>query len=324
MAAPSRPTLRSVYRFASFELDATSGELRKHGYRVPLQDQPFRILCLLLDHPAELITREQIREALWSADTFVDFDRSLNKAMVKVRQALDDDADAPRFVETLPRRGYRFIGAVTNGASQRTANVVPLSGPSKRQHVAPRRSRRAFTLVAAPALAVFLLALLWNWPSWTPGKASATNGRRAMAVIEIENLSQDPSLKWLGDGVVDLLTTDLAQAKNLDVISSERVRNLISREVKPGESLPASRAQRVAQKAGAEIFISGTLLNMGQGFRLNLRVQDTASGKVLLADKVEGDSPQAIFSMVDEATAHIVSQLTPANLPRNPTPQART
>ena len=93
-----------------------------------------------------------------------------------------------------------------------------------------------------------------------------------MAVIEIENLSQDPSLKWLGDGVVDLLTTDLAQAKNLDVISSERVRNLISREVKAGESLPASQAQRVAQKAGAEIFISGTLLNMGQGFRLNLRV----------------------------------------------------
>jgi tetratricopeptide (TPR) repeat protein len=102
------------------------------------------------------------------------------------------------------------------------------------------------------------------------------------------------------------------------VISSEHVRNLINREVKFGESLPASGAQRVAQKAGADIFISGALLNMGKGLRLNLRVQDTTSGKVLLADKFEGDSPQAIFSMVDEATAHIVSQLTPAEAATEP------
>ena len=86
MGAPSSPRPGLIYRFASFELDAISGELRKHAYRVPLQDQPFRILCLLVARPAQLITREEIRGTLWAADTFVDFDRSLNKAMVKLRQ----------------------------------------------------------------------------------------------------------------------------------------------------------------------------------------------------------------------------------------------
>ncbi len=132
-----------------------------------------------------------------------------------------------------------------------------------------------------------------------------------MAVIEIENHSQDPALNWLGDGVVDLLTTDLAQASNLDIISSERVRDLIARQVKPGQALAASQAQAVAQKAGADLFISGGLLKMGQGLRLDLRVQDTASGKVLLSEKVEGESPQAVFSMVDETTDRIVSRLSP-------------
>jgi TolB-like protein/Flp pilus assembly protein TadD len=142
-------------------------------------------------------------------------------------------------------------------------------------------------------------------------RESSTNGRAAVAVIEIENHSQDASLNWLGDGVVDLLNTDLAQAKNIDVISSERVRNLIGGENKPGQRLPAGKAQEVAKKAGADVFVSGGILRMGQGFRLDLRVLDTGSGKVLLSEKAEGDSPQAIFSMVDETTNRILAQLSP-------------
>lgn len=102
-------------RFSSFEVNLRAGELRKHGIRVKLQDQPFQILALLLEKPGEIVTREELRDRLWPADTFVDFDHSLNSAVKKLRQALNDDPDVPRFIETLPRRGYRFIAPVSNG-----------------------------------------------------------------------------------------------------------------------------------------------------------------------------------------------------------------
>ncbi|MGA8298619.1 MAG: winged helix-turn-helix domain-containing protein, partial [Terriglobales bacterium] len=105
-----------MFRFSSFELDLRAGELRKHGLRVKLQDQPLQILALLLEKPGEVVTREQLRDRLWPADTFVDFDHSLNSAVKKLRQALNDDPDVPRFIETLPRRGYRFIAPVSNGS----------------------------------------------------------------------------------------------------------------------------------------------------------------------------------------------------------------
>ncbi|MGB9202656.1 MAG: winged helix-turn-helix domain-containing protein, partial [Terriglobales bacterium] len=104
-------------RFSSFELDLRTRELRKFGTRIKLQDQPFQILALLLEKPGEIVTREELRDRLWPADTFVDFDHSLNSAVKKLRQALNDDPDVPRFIETLPRRGYRFIAPLRNGSA---------------------------------------------------------------------------------------------------------------------------------------------------------------------------------------------------------------
>ncbi len=98
--------------FGVFEIDLRAAELRKHGVRIKLQEQPFQILSLLLEHPGEVVTREELREKLWPAHTFVDFDRSLNKAMTKLRAALGDSADSPRYVETIPRHGYRFLAPV--------------------------------------------------------------------------------------------------------------------------------------------------------------------------------------------------------------------
>ncbi|MBV9497930.1 MAG: winged helix-turn-helix domain-containing protein, partial [Acidobacteriaceae bacterium] len=103
---PVRP---EIVRFGVFELDLTEGLLIKGGHRIKLQEQPFRLLSMLVKCPGETVTREQLRQALWTADTFVDFDRGLNAAMAKVRQALGDSADNPRFIETQARRGYRFI-----------------------------------------------------------------------------------------------------------------------------------------------------------------------------------------------------------------------
>ena len=110
------PLSRNV-RFAAFEVDVRSRELRKHGLRIRLQEQPFRVLELLLDRPGELITREEFQRRLWPADTFVDFELGLNTAVKRLRQALGDSADTPRFIETLPRRGYRFIFPVPLSSS---------------------------------------------------------------------------------------------------------------------------------------------------------------------------------------------------------------
>src|SRR5215475_6591788 len=121
------PTLSSsVVRFGLYELDLQARELRKSGIRIKLQEQPFQILAALLEHPGEIVTREDLQRRLWSADTFVDFDLSLNSAVKKLRLALNDDSDNPRFIETLYRRGYRFIGPVSSSLQAEGARLLEL------------------------------------------------------------------------------------------------------------------------------------------------------------------------------------------------------
>ena len=173
-------------------------------------------------------------------------------------------------------------------------------------------------MLALAGLALVALAMavaFWKWPGLFPGRGPAPGAAKALAVVEIENMSGDTSLNWLGGGVADMLTTDLAQARGLEVISTERVRSLISRRTKGQGTLPPSEAQDVAKDAQADVFLSGTLLKVGPRLRLNLRVQETGTGKVLYADKVEGDNAEAVMAMVDRATAGILSKLTPGEAP---------
>ncbi len=298
------------FRFDAFELDLASGELRRAGRLLKLQPQPFRVLALLIEHADHLVSREEIQRCLWQDSTFVDFEHGINFSINQIRAALGDSAAKPRYVETLPRRGYRFVGKLEPETVPKPPEppaveqtLLPALVPPGKSH-----SRKSLILVFVSLLALLAVGSLQYWRA---RRTPATHVRKAVAVVEIENHSQDPALNWLGDGVVDLLTTDLAQSNNLDIISSERVRGLIGRQVKPGQALAPSQAQAVAQKAGADLFISGGLLKMGQGLRLDLRVQDTASGKVVLSEKVEGESPQAVFAMVDETTDRIVSGLSP-------------
>src|SRR3984893_11751913 len=117
----------SVWRFGTFEVDVRVGELRKQGVRIKLQEQPFLVLTVLLGRPGEIVTREELRSQIWSADTFVDFDNSLNTTINKLREALGDSAESPRFIETVPRRGYRFIAPITGDTEKGTASDGPRS-----------------------------------------------------------------------------------------------------------------------------------------------------------------------------------------------------
>jgi tetratricopeptide (TPR) repeat protein len=169
--------------------------------------------------------------------------------------------------------------------------------------------------IALAGAAIIVAAIIGYWLFRPP---RAPGARKALAVVAIENLTEDRSLEWLDRGVAELLTTNLAQAKSLDVISTERVRGLISRRTKGEGRLPPGAAQEVAKEAQADMFLSGALLKVGSRLRLDLRVQETATGRMLFADKVEGDDAQAVFGMVDQATAGILARLAPGEAASKP------
>src|SRR5258708_3243605 len=147
----------SILRFGVFEVDVRSGELRKQGVRIKLQEQPFHVLTVLLQRPGEVVTREELRNQNWPADTFVDFDNSLNTAINKLREALGDSADNPRFIETLPRRGYRFVAQVPGVDGTATGTATGASA------AAPTRRRKTVATVAVVVLAVGIAGgLLWR------------------------------------------------------------------------------------------------------------------------------------------------------------------
>jgi TolB-like protein/tRNA A-37 threonylcarbamoyl transferase component Bud32 len=187
--------------------------------------------------------------------------------------------------------------------SGRLAAAAPTSPPTIRLRGAWRTP--VIALVGAVAI---LAAFVGYWLSRPP---RAFGARKALAVVSIENMTEDRSLEWLDRGVAELLTTDLAQAKTLEVISTERVRELINRRTKGEGRLPPGESQAVAREARADMFLSGSLLKVGSRLRLNLRAQDTATGVLLFADKVEGEDAQAVFGMVDQATAGILTRLAP-------------
>jgi len=155
------PSSRATLRFADFEIDSRSGEVRKNGIRVKLQEQPFQVLRILLDQPGEVVTRQELQRRIWPADIFVDFDHGLYNAVKRLREALGDTADTPRFIETLPKRGYRFIGTLSEqGGTDVSALVQQPARETINQEASARRSLWiviVFGLIAVAAVLAFWL-----------------------------------------------------------------------------------------------------------------------------------------------------------------------
>jgi TolB-like protein/DNA-binding winged helix-turn-helix (wHTH) protein/Tfp pilus assembly protein PilF len=216
------PTQSQVRRFGVFEVDFASGELRKSGMRQNLSGQPFEVLRILLEHPQEVVSREELRRHLWPDNTFVDYDLALKRVINRLRDALGDSADNPRFIETIPRRGYRFIGTIQNGAPATAPQDAAVVGEPT-ETIARERNRKGFLWAAALGLAVlaaFVLGGYFSWRQLRP-RAQPPDGKIMLAVLPFQNLTGDPSQEYFSDGFTEEMITALGglQPERLGVIA---------------------------------------------------------------------------------------------------------
>ena len=275
-------------RFGVFEVDVRAGELTKRGLRIRLQEQPFQVLAMLLERPGELVTREELREKIWG-QTIVDFDHGLNKAINKIREALGDSAENPRFVETVARRGYRFLADVTpvDAAADRqpgpeTDGLVPPPDSPRVEPAAvgvptkhPYRPR-AWTGVGL-GLALVLTAAL-SWILYAQSQSSPKI--RSLAVLPLESLSGDASQDYFADGMTDALIADLGQISALRVIS--RTSAMAYKRV----HRPLSE---IARELNVEAVVEGTVLRSGERVRITAQLIQVPNEKHLWAQSYEGD-----------------------------------
>jgi TolB-like protein/DNA-binding winged helix-turn-helix (wHTH) protein len=219
------PSKLECIRFGVFELDVRSRELRKQGVKVRLQEQPFQVLQVLLEKPGDVITREDLRRRIWSSETFVDFEGGMYNAIKKLREALSDTADTPRFIETLPRRGYRFIATVNGGGEATPTRHVSATPPCESGSVVSQRGLR-IGLGAGLGIGVLLIAAMGIVPGNIFHRLSIrsrTPQIRSIAVLPLKNLSDDPSQKYFAYGMAEELITDLSQMRALRVVSHTSV-----------------------------------------------------------------------------------------------------
>jgi len=277
-------------------VDQDAGELRKSGMRQKLAGQPFQVLGLLLERPGEIVTREELQQRIWTNQTFVDYDLALRKAIARLREVLGDSAESPRFIETVPRKGYRFLAPVkTNGAAGTLITELP---------AATSRSRRNFRIgiLLVIGAAVLLLAALGFMPSdsWHRlfGKTTAPQ-IRSIAVLPLQNLSGDPAQEYFSDGLTDALITNLAQIGSLKVIS--RTSSTQYKQTK--KSLP-----EIAGELNVDGIVEGTVQRSGDRVRITAQLIHGPSDKHLWAGSYERDM-RDIFALERDVTAEITEQV---------------
>jgi TolB-like protein/DNA-binding winged helix-turn-helix (wHTH) protein/Tfp pilus assembly protein PilF len=299
----------SVLRFGTYEVDPHSGELRKAGVRIKVQQQPLKVLEILLEHPREVITREELRARIWPDESFGDFDRAVNIAIAKLRGALGDSADNPRYIETIPRRGYRFIAEVA--ALQRDSRK-----PEPAQETPPTTSTRDSAVAEQAvvrrlpgslswkviAVSVVLLSLVMfavmRWRNRSQAITSLARPIRSLAVLPLENLSGDAQ-DYFADGMTDELITDLAQIGALRVISRTSV-------------MPYKGTRRplplVARELNVDAIVEGTVLRSGNRVRITAQLIQASADKHLWADSYEGDLRNTL-SLQKKVAAAVADQI---------------
>jgi TolB-like protein/DNA-binding winged helix-turn-helix (wHTH) protein len=284
-------------RFGDFEFDSHAGQLSKHGHRIRLHGQPLEILGLLLERPAEVVLREELRAKLWPEDTFVDFEHSLNAAVNKLREALGDDANNPRFIETVPRRGYRFVAQVEGPLSASPPDFTNQGAPAAKQEaehlvvepvaevpVPSRKRTPRWTVWVAFIACAFLAAFLVGFDVGglrqrflgTPHPGAI----RSLAVLPLGNLSHDPEQEYFADGMTEELITELGKVAALRVISHTSV-NRFKGTKKP--------LQEIARELQVDAIMEGTVSREANRVRVTANLIQASPEKHLWAESYDRD-----------------------------------
>ena len=285
-------------RFDAFDVDMRSGEVRKHGIRLKLHRQPFEVLSLLLEHPGDLVTREELRQKLWPGDTFVDFDTGLNSAVKKLRDALCDSAEEPRYIETLPRRGYRFIAQVENGdlstgvAPIDSPAVIPLRPSPSEEGLRAERpadgevdvrptwaSRARLWLVLGGVAGLALIAVTYVMLRGYTGRTTQTK-IKSLAVLPLSNLSGDSTQEYLADEMTEELCGRLARIHDLRVISRTSVMRFKGTKL----SVP-----EIARTLGVDALVEGSVIRQGNRIRVHAQLIRASTDEHLWSDEYDGE-----------------------------------
>ncbi|MBV8569390.1 MAG: winged helix-turn-helix domain-containing protein, partial [Acidobacteriaceae bacterium] len=304
-----------LLKFGTFEVDLDAGELRKSGVRQKLNGQPFQVLQVLLERPQQVVTREELRQRLWPENTFVDYDLALKKAVNRAREALGDSAGSPRFIETIPRRGYRFIAPL----------MSPVDTPASDKVTAGNKERRTWLRWGALAVSIVAVAALFI------GLSSSRLRRRvlgigapriqSLAVIPLTNLSGDAAQEYFSDGMTDALITELAQIGSIRVIS--RTSSMQYNQTK--KSLP-----EIARELNVDGIVEGTVQRSGDRVRISAQLIHGPTDKHLWANSYERDV-RDVFLLEREVAGDIARQVqaritadqrTPPGQPRPISPEA--
>jgi TolB-like protein/DNA-binding winged helix-turn-helix (wHTH) protein/Flp pilus assembly protein TadD len=297
VASTAKP---NVISFGTYELNPYSGELRKEGMRVRLEGQPLAILQMLLDRPGELVTREELQKKLWPADTFVDFEHSLNAAVKRLRAALGDSTEQPRYIETLARRGYRFVAPV-NGIDADREKERPVTDQVESQKQRRVDSHgRSFWLVAATAVCMIGIAG-WGWQLWRkrPPTPTVPPPVRSLAVLPLQNLSGDPSQEYLADGMTEELIGRLANIHGLRVISRTTAMHFKNTQL----SVP-----EIAKTLGVDAVVEGSVIREGGQVRVHTQLIRGATDEHIWAGEYEREY-RSLLALQEAVAQNIVERI---------------
>jgi DNA-binding winged helix-turn-helix (wHTH) protein/predicted Zn-dependent protease len=293
MTLKTQPT--AILHFGAFELDLRAGELRKKGVRIKLQEQPFHVLTLLLQHPGEVVTREELCSAIWPADTFVDFDNSLNTAINKLREALGDSSDNPRFIETLPRRGYRFLALVTSDDQKKSATGA----------VAVFHQRR--WKIVMPVSLFLIAVLLAGGLIWRSRLARHLTEKDTIVLGDFANSTGDQ----LFDGTLRQgLSVQLEQSPFLKLVSEEQIhQTLRMMGQKTNAQLTPEIAREVCQRTNSAAALDGSIVLIGARYDLILRAVDCASGDLLASAEAQTGDKSSVLDALGKIASEIRGKL---------------
>ncbi len=283
-----------LVHFGRYEFDCATGDLRRNGILLKLQPQPARVLSILISRAGEVVSRQELIQQVWGSETFVDFEQGLNFAIRQIRAVLEDDAERPSFLETLPKRGYRFVAPILEQPTPLPTAAEGSVAPGPR---ITKLSWRYTAIIVCAIAAVTLLAWTATW--MRKSNQVGAYSFSSLAVLPLQNLSGDPGQDYFADGMTDELTTQLAKIKSIRVIS----RTSAMRYKNAQKSLP-----EIARELNVDAVVEGSIVRSGNRLKLTAQLIDASTDRHLWADSYERDL-QNVVSLQVEVAQDIAGQI---------------